>query len=419
MANHLWTYTINNDTPNNFNGYLEAFDVEAVAITTLREFNLQPHSKDKFTIIFTDEEWPNFSNGFARLYSHVQPGYVVVGNSFVKSADVDPIVIVEINIYDGSNNGEFPLRDGENVPVSTPDRDKTLWVTNTTGTSGVTVDDFREGTDKIVSAVFQASVKGAEGGGSGGGMTSAEFDTKYTEAMAKKAGAAYTYSPTQINNDSGVIIYTEPTALKDAAVSQALALFPGSAPTGLGYSPDVSGDADWLKVELPESFGGKFGAASTVDFNPFRSDRMGPLATWFRFATEWAILALLGYSIFTETRGFIFNATQARQATGNPIAGGTGAQGTALIAAGFITAAFVVLMTAILSYSFGGIDYGTLITNLSVNPLNGAPVHIMWFLDQLLPITTMITAFVARISFPYYGMALYTTFAITVRWVVP
>jgi len=77
------------------------------------------------------------------------------------------------------------------------------------------------------------------------------------------------------------------------------------------------------------------------------------------------------------------------------------------------------MVTALMSWAFGDITIPSLITNLSTNPLAGAPSHMVWFLDQFLPIATIISAFIARVTFPMYGQAVYGIFITAIRFVVP
>lgn len=199
-----------------------------------------------------------------------------------------------------------------------------------------------------------------------------------------------------------------------AAVTAFQGLLPSGVPTELPHDPDVSGSGSFMEIEMPVAFGG-----ATVNFNPFSEGRMGGVAAWFRSATAWLTLMLLAYAIFEECKQFFIASAAARQAQGNPVLGGTGAQGTALIAAGLITALFVVLVTSLMSYAFGDITLPTLISNMSVDPLTAAPANMLWFLNQFLPLATLLSAFVMKISFRFYGMGLYGGFLTAIRWVVP
>ena len=60
----------------------------------------------------------------------------------------------------------------------------------------------------------------------------------------------------------------------------------------------------------------------------------------------------------------------AQQAKGNPVAAGTGAQATALVAAAALTVVFLVAVTALLSFSLDGISLAGLRGIVGTNPLS-------------------------------------------------
>jgi len=230
---------------------------------------------------------------------------------------------------------------------------------------------------------------------------------KLTE-ISGKMGPSYTDAQT-----AATAVNAEAVTQGNAAKGAIAALMP-TAPANLGYEITAEGDGDFMKITMPASFGG-----ATVDFNPFSPGRMGGLASWFRSAIAWVVLMTLAYMIFQETKQFFIAASAAQQAKGNTIAAGTGGQATSLLAAGLITAAFVTLVTALMGFTFGEITIPNLIANMTVNPTTSAPAHMMWFLDQFLPLATIITAFVARVAFPVYGQAVYAVFVTAVRFIVP
>ena len=204
-----------------------------------------------------------------------------------------------------------------------------------------------------------------------------------------------------------------------SASSAALAILP-VAPTGLGYTPTVSGGSGaFLQIEIPAEFSKPGGVI--VNFNPFSNSGMAAIASWFRAATEWAMLILLGRFVFEQMYRGTFEIGAARQAQGNAVAGGTGAQGTAAINAALITAAAVVALTALVSWSFGGINVPNLLSNLGTNPLAvgaGMSGDVYWFIDQLFPIPTAITAFVARAAWPVYANGVFIVYVTLCRWFI-
>jgi len=196
-----------------------------------------------------------------------------------------------------------------------------------------------------------------------------------------------------------------------AAKSAVQALY-GQGITGLSISTD-NGAPD-LTVSMPSAFGG-----ATFDFNPFSNARFAAVCSWFRTATAWLVLVLLGTYIWSQvaewTRGF----STIRQASGNAVLGGTGAQATALVAAGLMTVAVVVSITAILAWSMGDITLTFIKASALTNPLSGIPSGVFWMLNQVLPVTTIISAAVARMSFNMYAAPLFAGCAAVVRFIVP
>lgn len=294
------------------------------------------------------------------------------------------------------------------APEVTPGDQRTLWrIPDDT----LTADLFREGVDKVVYAVNNtaASSDGGTGTGGTGGRNMTGDDVQ-----------DFAHAQFQIKTDTEAaqadFVSTAPDS---AAVANFQALMPSGLPTSLPHAVEASGSDDFLKITLPDRFGGSLPGVVPVDFNPFREDRLAGVATWFRNATAWLALMLLAYLIFQETKTFFIAASAARQAQGNPVAGGTGAQATALTAAGIISGLFVALVTGLMSWAFGDITIPALVSNMSSDPLSGAPAHMVWFLDQFLPLATLISCFIARVSFPMYGQTLYGVFITFVRWVVP
>lgn len=184
-------------------------------------------------------------------------------------------------------------------------------------------------------------------------------------------------------------------------------------PSGTPWASSA-GSKPNLAVTFPAAFGG-----AEVDFNPFREDRLGPIAGWFRTATAWLTLVLLGGWVWTQMGEWIRGFSTIRQATGNAVVGGTGAQGTALVAAGLITTAIVVAVTGLVAWGFGDITITTISTTVTTNPLAGMGAGALWMVDQLLPVATLLTALVARITFNMYAAGLFSTCAAVIRFIVP
>jgi len=239
-------------------------------------------------------------------------GMVVTGNSYVFDDGVG-----ELDIFFGDGNYGDPVHLFE-IPMAvhqaTPDDMKTLWIVPDTT---LTADLYREGVDKTVAAQLAAAP-----------MSSAQFAETKTEQVHDLIKDTYD-NPQNIEANSEFLMgQLDQPDKQSAAVAEFTGLLPTGLPTTNPHTPDTSGDGDFLKITMDETFGGK-----TIDFNPFGPGRLGGVASWFRSATAWLVLALLAYFIFQETKQFFMASAAANQARGNPGVGGTGAQATGLIAA--------------------------------------------------------------------------------------
>jgi len=282
----------------------------------------------------------------------------------------------------------------ESNRTATPDFAKTLWkVTDETLTANL----FREGIDKMTYVA-----QGSGGGGGGGGSTdnTEEVSSRVLEALA---GAVAQPEGTNEGMASGTVAAsTEMSGVLSDAV--------GSSSSSLTFD---GGIAPELTFTLPALFGG-----FVFDLNPFSEDRLGPIASWFRSATEWLTVILLGAWIWGEIEGKIKGLSLAQQAKGNTVAG-TGGQLTALLAAGAITAAVVSLTSLLVSWGFGSVSLETFRNVIDVNPLGSMASDSLWMIDQLLPTATLVTCCAARLGWRFYSVPLFSISLAVVRFVVP
>jgi len=126
------------------------------------------------------------------------------------------------------------------------------------------------------------------------------------------------------------------------------------------------------------------GLLGSVDMNPFRSDRFGPIAEWFRSAFSWMLGILLAIRVGKEAAETVKSVTNAQQAKGNPVLAGTGAQATAFAAAAIVTALIIVGITAIVALAVSDFGFGTLTALFTANPYSGLPATVAWCLDQVM-----------------------------------
>ena len=178
------------------------------------------------------------------------------------------------------------------------------------------------------------------------------------------------------------------------------------------YSIDSA--APNLVISLPASMGG-----ADVDLNPFRSDRAGSIASGIRALVTWITLALLALYCTETLYSAVRDMSQAPQAKGNAVLGGTGGQVTALVAAAAITAVIVTSITALSVVLGGDFALPALYSAAASDPfvnMAGAPV---WLLDQLFPISLIFGAFVSRIVVKASSAAIVVGGSTVIRFITP
>lgn len=201
------------------------------------------------------------------------------------------------------------------------------------------------------------------------------------------------------------------TTAGTAAGSAAAGWFSANTPATM--VPTLETETGILAITMPAEFGGK-----TFDMNPFTSDRMGGVISWFRAATAWAALVTLGVWVWLQTKGWLDMFSGVQQAKGNTVAG-TGGQATAFIAAGLMTAAIVTGVTGMLGWAFGDISFPAIRAAAMTNPLTSMPTKAAWMLDQVFPVATLVSCLLARLSFNMYAAPLFATCQAVVRFIVP
>lgn len=295
-----------------------------------------------------------------------------------------------------------------------------------------TAGDIRESGQGIIDAlkVVDGSVKGLgpkldalakAGGGTDMTATNAKVDavklavdavaTKL-EAQKTDAAAAKTAAETAATNATNQGKTQGSSAGNEAR--NILESKGGGAPLSMAAGPTGGDYAAALRVQFPAAFGG-----ATIDCNPFAHSGLLTVAHWFRSACAWLALVTLGVFVWKDMGEWVRGFSTMRQAQGNTVAAGTGAQATALAAAGLITAAVVVCMTALVSWSFGDISFAAIRSLAVTSPMVGLPTAALGMLSEVLPVSTLVGCAVAKYSFRFYGASLFAACAAVVRFVVP
>jgi len=260
--------------------------------------------------------------------------------------------------------------------------------------SMVTQELFREGIEKIVAAA------GSGGGGGGEGAATATLAAGNLDLLQHPEGTAKTAAERAAAADGAATALTGALGTA-AATAKGYTLTPGSVPAR-------------FTLALPARMGG-----ATFDLNPFSEGRLDVVASWFRAAVMWSTLIALGVWVWGQFQEWLKAMSVTRQATGNAVAMGTGAQATAFTAAVIITGTVLAAVVGLMAYAFDGISFSSLISQVTTNPIATLPSDAYWLLDQLFPVATIISAVCAKLAFQRFATAIFAGVATVVRFVVP
>lgn len=151
----------------------------------------------------------------------------------------------------------------------------------------------------------------------------------------------------------------------------------------------------------------------SIDADPFKAERFGPIASWFKTALAWVVMGWFAVWLVGETRAIITGMAATQQAKGavvTVLGNGTSAI-TALVVAGVITTAFGVAVTAIVVYFTKDLGAGSVMSWVSGNPYAGAPGAVAYCLDKVFPLGVIAACLVGRVVF---GIGLQTIFGVFV-----
>jgi len=290
----------------------------------------------------------------------------------------------------------IPVNTPSSLPTSVPTAGSSpVWTSPTSATAdGERLDKatYRQGIDKLENKL-----------GTVGALVGSKLDLLKT---AVEAGTAAHDAAKAANPGAGVATAAGTTAKGEAESAV------GAMPSGGDRAPSTS--APTWSLTMPAAMGG-----AVVNTNPFTADRFGPVCSWFRTAFAWLLGLLLAREVaqaFQQASGTMANAQQAK---GNALFGGTGAQATALIAAGLMSAIILAglgLAAVVLTQDHG---LGTVASLFSANPYDGLPGGVAYALDQVFPLATIAAYVLARPVIPFAFAKLNIGVAAAVRFVVP
>jgi hypothetical protein len=157
----------------------------------------------------------------------------------------------------------------------------------------------------------------------------------------------------------------------------------------------------------------------TVDLNPFTSSRFGGIVDWFRAAVEWSTLALFALWASVQVKEWVKATSVVKQAQGNAVLFGSGAQATAVTAAGVITVLIVVFLVALLGWLGGQFAIPALIGVLDDSPFGGLLSGAAWMVNRCFPVGIIIAAFVTKAAWNFFAASIFAVCSTAVRFIVP
>lgn len=307
----------------------------------------------------------------------------LVGNSYVAVGEPSEDIILDVVRHysgtgiDGHLDEHLTDADADVFEIgpglihpATPDSAKGVWLVDDTT---LTANLFREGIDKVVAANSGVSSS------STGGMTKEEFLTTDTEQFTKLQNQIAADNPTADDmNLAGATARTE----AEAAVTQAV-------PTLGGTTSAPGSPGSILAFTIPY--------VGNINLDPGSNATVMIFCDYVKLVTGWALLVWFAWWAWAEFNSVVRATVTAQQAHGNPVLGGTGAQATALIAAGLLAAVFVGIPAAWWAYCT--VDMSALDSNpfASVSgPVQTALYLVALVFPYPLALTLLGTAFVIR-----------------------
>jgi len=331
------------------------------------------------------------------------PAPITVGNSFVDNGAGDWVYAGEIWSHDigGPPSYSPPVDVTHTVdlsnaagitvrPLPTSDAKKTLWIV---ADEELTADLYREGVDKIVAAA------GSSSGGTppAGGMTRAEFVTTDANQNLKLQNEIAADNPTPLEMQGESLAAREAA---EAAVTQ-------TVPT-LGTKALVTEPTSILAFTIPH--------VGAISLDPADVPLLDTYADFVKLITGWALLTAFSWWSWTEFQNIIRGTVTVTQARGNPVLGGTGAQATALIAAGIIAVIFVGIPAAY--WATVTVDTSA----LSSNPFTAGSSVVttgLYILGLVFPYDLALTLLAAAFVIRRFGSVMILGVNAAVKFIVP
>jgi hypothetical protein len=236
-------------------------------------------------------------------------------------------------------------------------------------------------------------------GNSGGGASNVTIDPNITaniEAWAQRGNDAS-------GNSSAFTRGTDPNANAAMAANMSStwsgALNSVNVPSTLPAPDFTSADPTSLfQIAIPAAFGG-----GTIDFNPFRADRLGPTLTAFRTALAWLAVVTFAIWAFKETFAVIKDSGKLSQIVGPKVIVAGESDGGLVVAATYmlltVGAVAVLLSACVAIYDTDWPIIGQFTALFTTGPFHSYPAQVMWMLDQVFPVGTCVAVLLGRLIY--------------------
>lgn len=256
----------------------------------------------------------------------------LIGNSYVgDGAGESRIVVGSAAGTSGYHEVTLPLSAGR---LPNDDAKKTLWLVEDTD---LTAAVFREGIDKLAGA-------SSAGGGTGDPAASSQRETLAGLHLQVLEDYEVTHEAIEAASADAR------TAAQDSVTQ--------TTPT-LGTVTELS-TSSIFSIQL---------GSTTLDLDPANSPQVVQVCAFLKTVSGWAMLVYFGLFTWNHFNKIVLGMMPISQAKGNPIVGGTGAQATALVAAGIITT--ILVGVPAIYWTFINTDLAFDWSALSSNPFNG------------------------------------------------
>jgi len=320
----------------------------------------------------------------------------------VSPSTADPVPEASTVVQTVTNNTVNNTTINNYAPSNGPGSGGAPWIAPTSGTTDTERLDkstYRQGVDKLELAI-KASEKQRKEDADALQEAVEGLSDENQKAINEAAFAALEANPDIIGMNSA----------GDAAATSTSAVY-GSTPGGKGYSLSPTGAPIFA---IADPFSGQ-----EYDLNPLQNEGIATAVSWFRQACAWLALMTFAAWVWGQVGEWTRGMSTLPQAKGNPVVAGTGAQATALLAAGLMTTAIITAMVAILAWTFDDINFPSLVSLATTNPMATIPTGAFWMLDQFFPVATLVTCVIARMAFNIYASTIFATTAAIVRFIVP